>query len=43
MAYDPARDATIVVLANVYTDAHCGGPADSIVMLIIQELGSLGP
>jgi D-alanyl-D-alanine carboxypeptidase len=43
IAHDPARDVTLVVLANVYTDAHCGGPADSIVMLIIQELGLLGP
>jgi D-alanyl-D-alanine carboxypeptidase len=43
IAHDPARDITIVVLANVYTDAHCGGPTDSIVMLLIQELGLLGP
>jgi D-alanyl-D-alanine carboxypeptidase len=42
MAYDPARDTTIVVLANLYTDVQCGGPADSIVKLIIRELNLLG-
>jgi D-alanyl-D-alanine carboxypeptidase len=43
MAYLPSRDATIVVLANVFPDAQCGSPADSIVKVIIQELGLLGP
>jgi D-alanyl-D-alanine carboxypeptidase len=38
MAYDPTRDITIVVLANLYSDAHCEAPADTIVKLIIQEL-----
>jgi len=41
MAYDPTRDITIVVLANVYPDADCEGPADTIVKLIIQELDLL--
>ena len=41
MAYDPTRDITIVVLANVYSDVHCEAPADTIVKLIIQELDLL--
>jgi len=41
MAYDSTRDITIVVLANVYSDAHCEAPADTIVKLIFRELGLL--
>ena len=41
MAYDPTRDITIVVLANVYPDGHCDAPADTIVKLIFQELDLL--
>ena len=35
------RDITIVVLANLYSDVHCEGQADTMVKLIIQELGLL--
>jgi D-alanyl-D-alanine carboxypeptidase len=41
MAYEPIRDITIVVLANVYPDGHCDAPADTIVKLIFQELDLL--
>src|SRR5689334_10602663 len=41
MAYDPTRDITIVVLANVYPDADCEAPADTIVKLLFQELNLL--
>jgi hypothetical protein len=34
----PLAKSLIVVLANVYSDAHCEAPADTIVKLIIQQL-----
>ena len=43
MGYVPARDATIVVLANVYPDLDCRGPADEIVKLIAGRLKLFGP
>lgn len=43
MGYVPARDVTIVVLANVYPDLDCGGPADEIVKLIAGKLKLFSP
>lgn len=41
--YNPAKDATIVVLANLYPDNDCGAPADEIVKLIGKKLQLFGP
>jgi CubicO group peptidase (beta-lactamase class C family) len=38
MGYLPARDATLVVLANVFPDAECGSPADEIAKVILRQL-----
>jgi D-alanyl-D-alanine carboxypeptidase len=43
VGYAPAHDATIVVLANVYPDVDCGGPADEITRVIATELGLFSP
>jgi D-alanyl-D-alanine carboxypeptidase len=38
VGYVPAKDATIVVMANLYPDNTCQGPADQIVKLIGKKL-----
>ena len=43
LGYIPARNATIVVTANMYVDSTCGSPADTIVKLLMKELGLLAP
>jgi D-alanyl-D-alanine carboxypeptidase len=43
MGYVPAKNTTIVVLANVYTDLKCGGPADAIVKVIGKKIQLFGP
>ena len=43
MGYLPARDATLVVLANVFPDAECGSPADEIAQVILRQLQLLAP
>lgn len=43
VGYVPARDATIVVLANLYPDNTCKGPADEIVKLVARKLQLMSP
>jgi D-alanyl-D-alanine carboxypeptidase len=43
MGYAPARAVTIIVTANVFVDATCGSPADTMVKSIVKEVGLLGP
>ena len=43
VGYVPAKDATIVVLANLYPDNTCKGPADEIVRLVARKLQLMGP
>ncbi len=43
LGYLPERDATIVVLANVFPDADRGSSADTIAKAIIQHLELIGP
>ena len=38
VGYVPDKDATIIVLANLYPDLNCGGPADQIAKIIAGEL-----
>jgi D-alanyl-D-alanine carboxypeptidase len=40
MGYSPAKDATIIVLTNLYLAPDCTGPADDIARLIITQLFS---
>ena len=43
MGYIPGKDTTIVVLANLYPDNTCKGPADEIVKLIGKKLQLFSP
>ena len=43
VGFVPARNATIVVLTNLYPDNTCKGPADEIVKLIGKQLGLFRP
>jgi D-alanyl-D-alanine carboxypeptidase len=43
IGYVPAKDATIVVLANLYPDLECGVPAHKIANLIAEQLGLFTP
>jgi D-alanyl-D-alanine carboxypeptidase len=43
MGYIPGKDATIVLLANLYPDNTCKGPTDEIVKLIGKKLRLFSP
>jgi len=43
LGYIPARSATVIVLANLFVDAECGSPADTIAKRIIEALKLTSP
>lgn len=43
VGYQPEKKATIIALANLYSDKKCGAPTDEIVKLLGKKLGLFRP